>query len=132
MPSEAQIRKTIRDIILLTDRINLDGGTATSAQQYRWLLLKKHRLFQAAGIEYTQENLQFLFDMPFNPIFNITDPCNVNLCPHMERKMWETYVDGIVCDVIPLVRMDHKSYSLESKVNDVIYCIVGLTGRALE
>jgi hypothetical protein len=132
MPTEAEIRKTVRDIIMLQEKINVDGGTCTSAQQYRWLLLKQRRLLQALGLPYTSENLRELFSYPLSPLVNITDPCNVNNCPHMERKMLEAFVEGVICGMIPMISKNHMASDIRSKVNDVISNIVGMTGRALE
>ncbi len=124
MPNEFQLRIAIGEILKLQDMIYISGGTSPRSKPYQTLLKQIKQLIQSIGLDFTHENIRFIFSFPFHPSFDVKNPCNISVCDRKECKIRRDFIDEIVCGVMPL---NYTPYDLNLRIFNVMNNINGLT-----
>ena len=130
MISAVRLRKAVREIIEHQEWIALCGGTTQN--EYHWLQSKRKKLLRQLGLECTEDMIRILFDYPFSPLQDITDPCTVSTCPTLQRRIARMYLAGSMDNIMPMWVADGKTYGIQNKVNCVLDNIIGITGVYFE
>ncbi len=130
MISAVRLRKAVREIIQHQEKIAMDGGT--TEKEYQWLQLKRKKLLRQLGLECSDDMVRILFDYPFSPLVDITDPCTVSTCPKLQSRIARMYLAGVMDGIMPMWAADGKIYGIENKVKCVLDNIIGVTGIYFE
>ncbi|MBP6871939.1 MAG: hypothetical protein KBC43_08030 [Bacteroidales bacterium] len=127
MKNDPKLRQMIQEIIELQETIALSGGV--HKKELRWLTIMEKRLFERYEIPFCDAMLGLVFDYPMSQLTDITEECNVNVCPRLQYRIMKNFIIASRKWKIPLYGLHGKTYNINMKVDCVIRNLKAIAGE---